>query len=324
MYIAIWLAGVYFSGGYDKPVRWFKIWRGLLFSTIVIAAVYGMLAESYRFSRGMFIMGGAWAIFSMTSLRFLLNLIKNKSIKIESESIKKIIIVGESEESQRVLSLLTQAGSRFDYIGWVSSENVNRQENNCLGTIDTLDDIVNIYDIDEIIFCSKHISAQRIINWMTKVGPQIDYKILPEGSLSIIGSNSKNTAGDLYAIDINLNISTSESKRNKRLVDLVVAVKALILLPVLIFVVRDPLKLISNCIRVLLGLKTWVGYTAIDNDPNVRLPKIKQGVLTPVDGLRTDHVDNNTLRRLNLLYAKGYSAYDDLEIILKGVRELGR
>lgn len=68
---------------------------------------------------------------------------------------------------------------------------------------------------------------------MIDIGQQIDYKIVPTDSLSIIGSNSKHTAGDLYTIDIKLQISQPYYKRLKRLLDLAVCIILLPLLPLL-------------------------------------------------------------------------------------------
>jgi hypothetical protein len=53
------------------------------------------------------------------------------------------------------------------------------------------------------------------------------------------------------------------------------------------------------------------------------LPKIKPGVLSPLDALKLKNVNEPTITRLNFLYAKDYSATGDVEIILKGFQKLG-
>ena len=47
----------------------------------------------------------------------------------------------------------------------------------------------------------------------------IEYKIAPPESISIIGSNSIHTAGDLYVVNIN-SISKRSNKRKKRVFDI--------------------------------------------------------------------------------------------------------
>ncbi len=36
------------------------------------------------------------------------------------------------------------------------------------------------YAVNEIIFCGKDISSEKIIYWMSSLGPDINYKIVPE------------------------------------------------------------------------------------------------------------------------------------------------
>jgi hypothetical protein len=54
------------------------------------------------------------------------------------------------------------------------------------------------------------------------------------------------------------------------------------------------------------------------------LPTIRLGVLNPLDAIRLKTVNAPTIQRLNFLYAKDYSSMDDIEILLKGFRQLGR
>ncbi|MCB0574476.1 MAG: hypothetical protein KDC61_07910, partial [Saprospiraceae bacterium] len=64
-----------------------------------------------------------------------------------------------------------------------------------------------------LIFCSKDMLAQDILSWMTRLGPSISYKIVPEESLSIIGSSSKDEPGELYTINIRYNIAQPGQRR---------------------------------------------------------------------------------------------------------------
>jgi len=65
-----------------------------------------------------------------------------------------------------------------------------------------------------------------------------------------------------------------------------------------------------------------VGYAA--SDQLKQLPKIKTGVLSPIDALPLKAFNDTTHFRLNLLYAKDYHTSQDLSILWKGWRGLGR
>ena len=154
---------------------------------------------------------------------------------------------------------------------------------------------------------------------------QVDYKIAPPESLYIIGSNSINSPGEFYVIDIN-SITKTVNKRNKRMLDLIISLVLLLLFPILLFLVDKPFGLIKNCISIVIGKKSWVGYYFPRNEDAQKwnLPKIKKAILNPLDALDKQLVETPTIQKLNMLYAKDYLLWNDLNIIWKGLRELGR
>jgi hypothetical protein len=316
LYVSIWLISIFLSGGYDRPFRIGKMLRGMFLGLILTTAIYGLLNADYRHSRAVLIMGAAWAAVSATVLRSILGWWQYGSILEDRDRNKNLLILGNQEESQRVLQLLQQAQVYKNVIGTVSPT-PEKASKIFIGYIHQLEEIAAIYKVEEIIFCSKDISSEEIITWMTRLGNTIDYKILPEHSLSIIGSNSKNTAGDLYTVDIQFRISAPESLRNKRLLDISLAILIMVSLPLWLFS-KNAARWINNIFPVLLGKKTWVGYYPLPfNQNNItasNLPKLKKGVFAPVEGLSFKPTDPDTLERLNLFYAKDYSLINDVTI----------
>nr|MBP7535290.1 glycosyltransferase [Chitinophagales bacterium] len=236
LYVGIWLLSVFLSGGYDQPMRVARVIRGLLFGTLLISAVYGFLPEMFRFSRGMILAGSVWAIFTTTFLRLIIHFVQYKSLAIDHTPKTRAVIVGSLAECKRVNALLHQSGVQLDLIGYVQTTNDNTTQTDplFLGNTQQLKEIAAIYKLNELIFCGRDLPSQQIIQFMIDIGQTTDYKIVPQESLSIIGSNSKNTAGDLYAIDINLHLNQTRHRRNKRLFDVTFAVLLLCICPVLL------------------------------------------------------------------------------------------
>lgn len=319
LYITLWLTTVYFSGGYDHRNHIGKLIRGIFLGTILLAAVYGFLPLDYRPSRVLIILGAFWTGVSTIGLRLLIQFILHRNFNIFATPTKNFIIVGSAVESQRVLSLIRAAEVYHNFIGTVSPTATNNHDT-FLGSLHQLNEIVPIYKINEIIFCSKDIPSYQIMHWMTSLGAEIEYKIVPEKSLSIIGSRSKNTAGELYTIDIQFNINTIMHQRNKRFLDVVVSLGLLLTLPFNIWLVRSKQRYFQNIFQVLFGQKTWVGYAA---SSAVNLPKLRLAVLSPIHGIALSALTQPTIQRLNLLYAKDYSVYQDIDIIRKGFKHLG-
>ncbi len=319
LYISIWLATIYFSGGYDEKNNIRRLVRGLLVGTILIAAVYGFLDMEYRTSRALILLGAIWAISITFLIRLTGHFLRFGNFRVGREQSSNLIIVGQLEESERVQQLLHKALVRPNFIGTVAPQPVSDRKT-YLSDIHQLDEIVHIYKIDEIVFCSQDVSAQQIMQWMTKLGPALDYKIVPEESLSIIGSSSKNTPGQLYTIDIQFNIAHQLQRRNKRLLDILLAIALLVTLPIHLLLVPNRIGLIKNIFVVLTGQKTWVGYAS---DHPFTLPALPKGILSPLSALRISNIDPPTRERLDFLYAKDYTVGQDLEIIWKSYKMLG-
>ena len=322
LYILIWLGAVYFSGGYDRPISIRRLARGLLLGTFFLAAVYGFLDLVYRPSRALIILGSIWAFFSTTAIRLLLHFVQHGNFNLDRVKAQNLVIVGSKKESSRVESLLHQAGVSQNFIGTVAPNGILDSQI-YLSNLEQLDEVVNIYKVDEIVFCSKDIRAQDIMQWMTRLGPQLEYKIVPKESLSIIGSSSKNTAGELYTVDIRFQIADPIAKRNKRMLDLLLSIALLILFPIVCLFVQEKAGFLRNIFQVIGGHKSWVGYI-----PSAKtlgnLPAIRPGVLHPLDALASPKVNEPTRQRLNFFYAKDYQVGNDLDILWKGFTQLGR
>ena len=59
-------------------------------------------------------------------------------------------------------------------------------------------------------------------------------------------------------------------------------------------------------------------------EKNNNLPKIRNGVLTPLAGFKLQNFEESTIQRLNFFYARDYDWTKDVELIWKGIRQLGQ
>lgn len=317
LYISVWLLGIYFYGGYDKKSNIAVVVRGLSVSSIILIAIYGLLPAAYRSSRMLLLLGAMWAVIGTVSIRMIRHFIKYKNVNFDKTTIKNYIIIGSETESLRVRKLMFEAQVQQNFIGTVSPSSPH-DSNVYLDDLTRLDEVIQIYHINEIIFCSKDVSSQEIMRQMSRLGAEIDYKIVPEESLSIIGSSSKNSTGQLYTIDIQFKINTPLQQRNKRLLDIIIALLFLVLSPILVWWLKCHFSLFNDIISVFLGKKTWVGY-AIANGKTKDLPSIKPSILNTTSDLNIKDLSAATMHRLNFLYAKDYTPSTDLNIIFKSI-----
>lgn len=322
-YTVIWLAAVYFSGGYDKPIRLLKIMRGILAGTALILVIYALLPEAWRFSRALILFGSVWALMSLLLSRTVFHLVRFKNLRLDSARPRRIAIAGSDEECRRVQGLLRQTSVNTSFVGFVNVDENEKTGSEYIGSFAQLQEIIQIYQIDEVIFCARDLSAQRIIDSMAMpVSRPIDYKIAPPESLSIIGSNSIDTAGDLYVIDIN-SVAKPVNRRNKRVLDTGLSLLFLALFPLLMWAMKKPFGFVANIFRVLFGTRSWVGYSG-SSDETAHLPRLRKGIVSPLDTLPASQRNPLTGSRLNMVYAKDYKIGNDLNIVRKAFRGLGK
>lgn len=319
-YTVIWMFTAWLSGGYDKPIRLFRILRGVVAGTGSILIGYSLLPEEYRFSRALILLGTGWVMLSYLLSRFTLHAAGVKEFSLNPDKSKRIAIIGKEEEFKRVNELLKQTNINASFLGLVSIDNAANSDTQYIGNIQQLEEIIRIHKINEVIFCSRDISSQDIIDYMhTLVSAGVDFKIAPPESLSIIGSNSIDTAGELYIIDVN-SITKPKNRRNKRLIDIVLSLFFIGCFPVLVFIQKNKIGFVKNIFSVFFNAKTWVGY---GKEANEHLPKLKPSVLSPTAALPKTTLSEILHNRLNLSYSKDYKVENDLKIVWKCKRLLG-
>ncbi|MBQ9436209.1 MAG: hypothetical protein IJU33_08805, partial [Bacteroidales bacterium] len=251
-------------------------------------------------------------------IRFIGVMLGNENFQSKKTEKKRFLVIGSPEETKRVNSILESTSIKPDFIGLVSSEVQGEAPEGFIGNLSQVPDIIEIYKITEVIFCSKDVTHQviidKMVDWHTT---NVDYKIAPEDSLSIIGSNSINTRDDLYTVDIKA-IDTKPNRRNKRLFDVVMSTFSIIFWLPLALVVKRPVRFLKDALLVLVGRRTWVGYCAADDTQ--KLPKIRRGIYTTASGLdRKEGVDTGFANQLNLLYARDYTVWKDAEIFFRSI-----
>ncbi|MES2589389.1 MAG: glycosyltransferase [Bacteroidota bacterium] len=317
-YTFFWFMSNVFSGMYDFPQKLKRSIFGTILGTLLILIIYALLPKSYQFSRLFILVGTFWVITYYFISRIYLHFVVSKKFKLNAKTNSNFIIVGSEDEAERVKNMLTQINSKIDKIHFVSG-NEEKSEHQ-IGIISQLDQFVNSFSIDEVIFCAKDVSAHEIIKWMSILGNyDLDFKIAQPESLFLIGSNSINSAGDLYIFDVN-EISKKSNKRLKRTCDFSVSLILLMLLPVFIWFFKAKLRFLKNMLFCLLGKRTLVGYSNLESIENEHLPKIKKGILSPQNAVKYSENFNDV--KLNLIYARDYHIFKDFEIIQKAWRKL--
>ena len=319
-YTISWMYSVYLSGGYDRNARLIKIWRGVALGSVFILAVYALLPESLRFSRALILLGTASTLFIYSAIRLILSSIGLKRYKLGKGQPAQIGIIGSEKEFSRIRKLVEESSlikNKFFHIPLREGNHVHSQQ------LNRFREVIKVYGLNTVIFSGQDLSSQEIIGLMADVtSPSVDFKIAPPESLYIIGSNTIDKGGELFIMDINA-INKPQNRRKKRVFDFIMALLLLVTLPLNLWIVSKKAGYIKNIFSVIFSSKTWVAYSGKDSD-QLGLPRLKAGVLGPLDRLRRIKNPEQTASRLNTIYARDYSLRNDLNILFYGFRNLGR
>lgn len=323
VYSVLFVAGLFAAGAYRKRSTMATAAKGIAFGAVFIIAYYAFIPEIHRYSRGFVILATLCAFSAAYLSRLVSYALRYKKLNFGLSLELRTIIVGNDQEVERVKHVLLHSKAKCDYVGYVGiDKNQQPKSDDYLGNVAELSNITELFGVEEIIFCAKDMAAQQIISWMSSMKKRdIQYKIVPEESLYIIGSNSKNTQGDFYTIEFNFSLSKPAQLAKKRVLDIMLSSLLATVSPLILPFVNNRWQFLKNIGNVWMGKQSWVGYAQAANTAN--LPPLKKGVLSPADIYEPQKVTPINLQKLNFLYAKDYSIDKDVQIVLYSLSKLG-
>jgi len=279
----------------------------------------GLLEPEYRFSRAVLVLSSIWAFIAAIAIRGLLRFVKHRDFRIGQDVAKRIFIIGEKDEVENVQRLLDQSFANHSVVAKIAPTDDYDLEY-FDGSLTKIGQLSSLENANEFIFCMKDLEWQKVMELMNSMGSQIEYKMVGDDKLSILGSKSKNTSGELYSVQFEYNLSRWQDLFKKRILDILVSLVFLILFPIMIWLQKsfsnkdgqfNLVRYFGNMINLLIGSKTLVSYNTIDTRLE-ELPKIKSGLL---EVAHHKNFDNSLVHRANVIYAKDYNIWKDIELL---------
>ena len=225
VFTVIFLLAAYYSGLYDKGYKQSQLIRSTFIAALVLLSVYALLPETVRFSRGILIFGILVAFVMMNAMRLLFIKWRYLETINEDEERRQTIVVAGEKDFIAITDLMEKAGIPERVLGRVDK----LLSESSLGTLEQLPALVKKYPVKEIIFCENGLNFKDIIGIITGLPAGVRNKFHASGSKSIVGSDSRNVSGDYVTAAKKYNIAKPVNRRNKRLLDIIIA---------LIFIIR--------------------------------------------------------------------------------------
>lgn len=311
----IYLIVAYYAGLYDRTYRAKNLVRSTAIAMLSLFAMYALLPERFRFSRGVVVFGAFTAFTFITLFRMLL--VRSGILYEPPENISKpyILVVGSNEEYEGVKDLLQQKNLGDKIVGRIS---VNGNDEHSISKLEKIDEAISSMSVREIIFCAGKLSYKNIIQQIQALK---NIRIRFYANNSIVGSDDSTRKGNAISFEDEFKISHSGNKRIKRLIDVFFSFFSILLFPIHLLVVKNPFELFKNSVLTLIGKRTWVSYIFHSN----KLPPLRKGILAP-NGIslhKQQVIPAENLEMIDYWYAMDYEPLQDVSIILKNYRYLG-
>ncbi len=318
----IYLFALWINGGYLIPTRFRNIVKGLFVGVLLVLIGYSLLDEDYRFSRAIVLFTSIWAFLGIMTSRLLLHLLSLRPFRKNDK--QRIVLVGKSDELDRISGFFEKTIIEAEIVLKIdANDKVELRPYEYDGKLYQLKDIIEIYNINEVVFCSKDLNSSEIIQQMAILAQkELDFKIAPPKSMYIIGSNSIDHSGEYYLLNTNL-IHKKNNERNKRLLDIISSTILLILSPLLIWFNPSIIAYYKNLTQVIIGNRSMVAITGNKNILQAS-PKLRKGILAPIDLVKLEHLKTSTEEQLNFEYVRNYTLWKDIEIIVNNLHLIGK
>ncbi|HUN15526.1 MAG TPA: glycosyltransferase family 2 protein [Saprospiraceae bacterium] len=309
LYSILWIAVALFHGFYDRIIKIKDILIILVIGLILNLSIYSVLPESYRSSRVILLLSSVFVAVYLFAVRFIILFFQSKNKRNSLDKSLNYLIIGDEHDEDFVKSIFDHNQLKYSIVKRLDpSEKFSETQ---------IREMVKILSVDEIIFSSDKFQTLGVLDYISKLGALVSYKIISKNTQSLISSASKNTKGELIHFSIAYKLTDRVYRRQKRIFDVMYAIFLFLFFPIIIFFQRNISAYFLNIWQVLIGHKTWVGYTRQAQE-KYDLPHIKPALFSIYSD--QEALPNEILEKYILThYAQNYSIFTDIHCCLQNI-----
>lgn len=320
LYTCIWIFAFFIQGVYETKFKTASLLLSTIFGLFINLVIYSLLPEHYRASRMILLLSFLWTLIYAILSRMVYNKIAWNRWVIGVDKRKQIVVIGSPSTAEKVSLILNASKIEHQISKIISPTQITSDPN-------YWKELVAVYQVDQIIFGSPNelqdtfgLSMNQVLSFINLIPAPVEFKMITESGQGIIGSPSKNNPGELYTFEVQYNLLQKIYLRQKRIFDLFFSLSVFIFSWLIILIQHNKLKFLSNLYEVIIGKKTWVGYSK-EIAEKYQLPIIKTGIIIPnIDKMEHQLEELNEPMIRN--YAWNYSVWMDLDICLKAINQL--
>lgn len=297
-----------FTGLYEPRFRMSRMFSSLVTGFVCMLAMYALLPEQLRFSRGVIVCGGLLGAALIWVSRLFL--VQDKNTGPDAAT----VVVCSPEQYPVIYSILAKDGSEKQLLGRITPGNHHAD---AVGALDQLKGLVAAQHISRIIYCVNDLPWDALHRSLTAfTGYTPSFLFYTAGSQSIISSQASPSGAELVTPYMHYALAGNYQLRMKRVTDFFFAFIFLCLFPLHFLVHPHPVSFLKNCWQVLTGLQTWVGYEGTAED----LPVLPKAVISHRG---TAAGNAHAADRSDRMYARHYDWWNDVRALFRYYQRLG-
>jgi GT2 family glycosyltransferase len=189
------------ASGYRIPAKTSGALKGVIAGTLIILVVYALLPLELRFSRAVIIISGTLSLLVIPLSRALISLINPGIAENPFAGGLRTAIVANAESYSNIRKLISVTEAGNIVYGRISIKQEDLQEE-VLGNLDQIREVIKVNRIKEIIFTTKELSASQIIDSMHLISDcNVRIRIASEGGKHLLGSKYVMPVEDILRFD---------------------------------------------------------------------------------------------------------------------------
>ncbi len=320
-YALIFVGLLALLGAYRKPFRLRPLLVAPFLGFVTIATVTYMVSWVENYSRAIVGLTSVFTVLIAFAGRGLINLREKGNFFFHEETKRRVLLIGSPQGIERLIKLLKQELSyQVEVVGalLLNEGKSSVRGTEVLGTLDQLDLVSSAYDVEEVIFCQESMPTREILSIMAQpIRRELRFKIAPPEASFLVGSQE--IIEPFLAQKTHYRLAEKGSKARKRAFDYVAATALLLTWPLLWWTYRRPFGALKGIAHIFRKRHHLVSYAAKAGD---ELPPLAPGLLDMRYRVSSPEQLAH-LPSLDRYYAKNYRWDLDLEILIKGWRNLG-
>lgn len=313
------------AGAYRKnSISVLRSALALIYGLIILSALTYFFKQ-FAFSRAVVLISYLIALVVFSLWRIVFKIVFRTGLITETRKARTLIVGSEKSSFELAGKLKSNVSRLYNIVGFIGMTRRSIGESignlKIIGSIDTINKIIEDEKIDRVIFSSQEISFNQMFAVVAKCqGLNVEFMVAGSESDYIVSKSSIMMLDDIPLVKVEYNISSAFHKTTKYSLDKVLGIAILLFVyPFIYFTVKlkaatgDFAEFILQVPRVISGEKSFVGPAKNSFYGDLYVGKPGLTGLWYIENI--DGGDAGEIKKLDVFYAKNQNVWLDLEIL---------